>query len=475
MILNARFFLILFFLIHKLAISQVAYFEKILGTAQQDLSRSIVQLSSSSLFVLGNSGSGNLGDIDISLVKLDKFGNEEWTNYYGDANLNNGYCITKCSDGTIIVLGDAQVSPGDADILIYKLDTLGGIIWSYVYSTPLNESAKYIEQTMDGGFIAAGFQTDTFGFNNSLVLKIDGAGNFLWAKSIGGNDNDYASAIKELPSGNFILSADTKSQGAGGYDVELSKLNSVGNVIWQYTYGDSVNNGSQGIYISSDYHILSYGETERTPASYFDMFLEKIDTNGVSSWKKYYGAINRADACFSMTENSSGEFFLTGYSNTFNGGQAMDLALIKTDANGNQLWGRGYGGQGVDIGYSIIPSINNGYYIVGKYFDVEFSDDQYYLLHVDAVFGGLSSIIEDAAIDFSIFPNPSNGKFWVSIGQQAEAYQVRLYSIVGDLVYEANHSNSNGFEAIDVNIAKGVYFVEMLQGARSFRKKIVIN
>lgn len=153
----------------------------------------------------------------------------------------------------------------------------------------------------------------------------------------------------------------------------------------------------------------------------------------------------------------------------------MDLALIKTDANGNQLWGRGYGGQGVDIGYSIIPSINNGYYIVGKYFDVEFSDDQYYLLHVDAVFGGLSSIIEDAAIDFSIFPNPSNGKFWVSIGQQAEAYQVRLYSIVGDLVYEANHSNSNGFEAIDVNIAKGVYFVEMLQGARSFEKKSSID
>lgn len=475
MIFNARFFLALFFLLNKFAISQVTYFEKIVGSAQQDLSRSIVQISSGSLFVLGNSESGNLGDIDISLIKFDKYGNEEWINYYGDANLNNGYCITKCSDGNIVVIGDTQVSPGDADILIYKLDTLGGIIWSYVYSTPLNESAKYIEQTMDGGFVAAGFQTDTFGFNNSLVLKIDGAGNFLWAKSIGGSDNDYASAIKELPSGNFILSADTKSQGAGGYDVELSKLNSVGNVIWQNTYGDSVNNGSQGIYISSDYHVLSYGETERTPASYFDMFLEKIDTNGVSIWKKYYGDSNRADACFSIAENAAGEFFLTGYSNTFNGGQAMDLVLIKTDTNGNQLWGRGYGGQGVDIGYSIIPSINNGFYIVGKYFDVEFSDDQYYLLHVDGVFGGLSSIIEKNGVDFSIFPNPSNGKVWIAVDNSTNNYQLRLYSIIGDLVFDSKYDNSNSFESIDLNIAKGVYFVELSDGTRYSRKKIVIN
>jgi hypothetical protein len=475
MILNVRLYIVFFVFLNKFAISQVTYFEKIYGTAQQDLSRSIVQISSGSLFVLGNSGSGNLGSIDISLIKLDRYGNEEWTNYYGDANLNNGYCISKCSDGNIIAIGDAQVSPGDTDILIYKLDTLGGVIWSYTYSTTLNESAKFIEQTMDGGYIAVGFQTDAFGFNNSFVLKIDGAGNFLWSKSIGGADNDYASAIKELPSGNLILTADTKSHGAGGYDVELSKLSSVGDVIWQYTYGDSVNNGCQGLYLSSDFHLLSYGETERTPSSYFDMFLEKIDTNGVSIWKNYYGDSNRADACFSISENAAGEFFLTGYSNTFNGGQAMDLALLKTDANGNQLWGRGYGGQGVDIGYSIIPSMNNGFYIVGKYFDVEFSDDQYYLLHVDDVFGGLSSIIELSSVDFSIFPNPSNGKFWIDVNRSINDYQLRLYSILGDLVYDSKVINSNDFETIELNIASGVYVVELSEGIRSSRKKLVIN
>jgi hypothetical protein len=445
------------------------------GTAMQDLSRSIVQIPLGSLFVVGNSASGNLGDIDISMVKLDKYGNEEWTNYYGDANLNNGYCITKCADGNLILIGDSETSPGNSDILIYKLDTLGGIIWSYNYSTPLNESAKYIEQTMDGGFVAAGFQTDSLGYNNSFVLKIDASGNFLWDKSIGGNNNDYASCIKELPSGNFILSADTKSHGAGGYDVEISKLNSTGNIIWQYTYGDSVNNGSQGIYISADFHILSYGETERSPGSFFDMFLEKIDTNGVSSWKQFYGNLNNADACFSIIENGAGEFFLTGYSNTYNGGQAMDLVLIKTDSAGTLIWGRGYGGQGVDIGYSIIPSVNNGYYIAGKYFDQEFSDDQYYLLHVDGILGSTVSVFENKKDDFSIFPNPSNGKFYITSPTPKNKLKLRLFSSIGEVVYESEYSFYGGSGAIEINIGKGFYFLEISQNEKVFLKKIVIN
>ncbi|MCC6838245.1 MAG: hypothetical protein IT234_06885, partial [Bacteroidia bacterium] len=223
------FFAVLF---HLNLCAQALFFERSFGTAMPDIARSVVQLSSGSIFVAGSSSSGNLGDIDISLIKLNKYGNEEWTAYYGNASTNNGYCVTKCSDGNLILLGDAQVSPGDSDILIYKLDTLGGLIWQYTHATILNESVKYIEQTIDGGFIAAGFQTDSLGFNNSFVLKLDANGNYQWSKSIGGNDNDYASMIKQMPGGNYILTSDTRSHGAGGYDVELTKLDMTGNIIW---------------------------------------------------------------------------------------------------------------------------------------------------------------------------------------------------------------------------------------------------
>ena len=457
-------------------LAQDLFFEKPFGTSMPDIGRSIVQLSSGSLFLTGNSGSGNLGETDISLIKLDRMGNEEWTTYLGDASANNGYCIVKCSDGNMVLLGDAQVSPGDSDIIIYKVDTLGGIVWQYTYATSLNESVKYMEQTIDGGFIAAGFQTDSSGSNNVFVLKIDGAGNYQWSKSIGGVDNDYASMIKQMPGGNYILTSDTRSFGAGGYDVELTKLDPSGNIIWQNTYGDSLNNGCQGIYISNDGYFISYGETEIAPGSYFDMFMEKIDTNGVSVWKKYYGESNRADACFSIVQNNAGEYFLTGYSNTFNGGEAMDLALIKTDVNGNLIWGRGFGGQGVDIGYSIIPSLDNGYYIAGKYFDIEFTDDQYYLIHVEGQFGGLSSLNEYSIIEeWSVAPNPSNGNFSVWSAVEANIEQVNIYSIEGKLLLR-NEGRVNKIDfRLDGLLNKGFYVIELVGEGGVSRKKILIN
>ncbi|MBN8696517.1 MAG: T9SS type A sorting domain-containing protein [Bacteroidetes bacterium] len=469
-------FIIVYTLIGFSLKAQNLYFETAFGTSMQDIARSIVQLNSGSLFLTGSSASGNLGNTDISLIKLDRYGNEEWTSYFGDANANNGYSLAKCSDGNLILLGDALVSPGDSDILIYKVDTLGGIIWQYEYATSLNESVKCIEQTSDGGFITAGFQTDSSGLNNAFVLKIDGSGNYQWSRSIGGSDNDYASMIKQMPGGNYILTSDTRSHGAGGYDVELTKLDSSGNIIWQNAYGDSLNNGCQGIYLSNDGYFISYGETEIAPGSYFDMFLEKIDTNGVSVWKKYYGDSNRADACFSIIQNNSGDYFLTGYSNTFNGGQAMDLALIKTDVNGNLIWGRGFGAQGVDIGYAIIPSLDNGYYIAGKYFDMEFSDDQYYLIHVEGVYGGTSNLNELKDDDhWTLWPNPSDGNFSVQIDVQRPDLQINIYSIEGKLLLSKQCAEGLLEFNLKGLLNKGFYVVELVSESGVGRKKIVID
>lgn len=471
-----KFYTFVFILFGIHCYAQPIFFEKKFGTPLQDASRSIVQLSSGSLFMLGNSASGNLGNGDISLIKIDKYGIQQWVEYYGDENLNYGYSINKCSDGNLIIVGDALVTSNDTDVLIYKVDTSGNVQWQYIYSTPLNESAKYIEQTMDGGFIAAGFQTDTFGYNNSFVLKLDASGHYLWEKSIGGIDNDYASMIKELPGGNLILTSDTKSFGAGGYDVMLTKLDATGNLIWEYTYGDAYNNGCQGIYYTADNHFISYGETEIAPFSPFDMFMEKIDTNGTSIWKKYFGNSMYTDACFSICESFDGGFMLTGYSNSFNSGAPIDLVVLKTDANGNQIWGRGYGGGGVDIGYQIIPSLDDGYYITGKYYDVNNSDEQYYLLHIDKLFGGLSSINENEQTDsFMLYPNPNSGNFYIQTSVETNSFLFCIYTIDGKLLYQKHVTHNEKFLFSDMPLNKGFYIVEIQIGDKVYRKKMLVD
>ncbi|MBL7884042.1 MAG: T9SS type A sorting domain-containing protein [Bacteroidia bacterium] len=466
---------IIFFSVTQYSLAQVQFFEKKFGTALQDIARSVVQLPSGSIFMLGHSASGNIGNTDISLVKLDKYGMELGTEYYGDNNLNFGYSISKCIDGNFIIVGDAVISPIDSDVLIYKIDTLGNVLWNHTFSTPFIESCKYITQTLDGGFISVGLQSDSVGSNNSFVLKLDANGAYQWHKSIGGNSNDYASMIVQLPSGNYILTADTDSHGAGAIDIELTKLDINGNIIWQQTYGDALNNGCQGLYLTSDFYLMSYGETEIFPASPFDMYLEKIDTNGISVWKKYYGNPTTTDACFSIVETSTGGFMLTGYSNSMNNGQPIDLAIVQTDAFGNQIWARAYGDTGVDIGFQIIKSINGGFIIVGKYYNVTNSDDDYYLLHVDELFGGLSSIVENEKEEFTLFPNPSTNKFYLHFQKNEKIEYISIYSLTGQQLFFLNHNDYSSFIELNTNLSEGFYLLEIKIENQLFRKKIAIN
>lgn len=380
------------------------FFETSFGSTNSDFARSVKQLSDGSIYIAGYSDNTTTGDFDIILSKLNGLGYLLWTRYYGDTLKNEyGLYMNICKDGNLVVAGERRILNNDIDIIIYKIDTSGNIIWERTYGTAiLNESAKYIESTKDGGYILCGFRSDNYASNDIYVLKLDSLGLLQWENSFGGMDNDYANMIHQTMEGNYIITADTKSKGAGGYDIEILKLDSLGNIIWDYTYGDVLQNGCQGILITSDGKYLSYGETEIYQYSPFDFYVEKIDANGLSIWKYTYGGVN-ADAAFSAIENDDKSYVFTGYSNSYSAGP-LDLVIFKIDSAGSLLWTRTYGGSGIDIGYDIIKSSDNGFLITGY---TTANDVQIYLLHLNQE--GIVSIEENyrKKDQIKIYPNPA--------------------------------------------------------------------
>src|SRR5437868_3056602 len=99
--------ILLFLLFPVISFGQGTYFEKVFGTTGNDISRSVKQLSTGSIYVLGNSDSGTYGGNDISLTKLDSHGNFEWTNYYGTANTENGFYLNTTADGNLVFVGES--------------------------------------------------------------------------------------------------------------------------------------------------------------------------------------------------------------------------------------------------------------------------------------------------------------------------------------------------------------------------------
>jgi hypothetical protein len=469
------FRIIFLFLFPVSIFAQDSYFEKIYGTAGDDISRSVKQLASGSIFVLGNSSSGTIGMEDISVTKLDNDGNELWTIYYGTVNTENAFFLNITADGNFVFVAESETASNNLDILMYKIDTAGGIIWNKSYVSPVNETPRYIEQTNDGGYILCGTQNDLVGFNDILVVKLDSNGDYIWHTTYGRDDNEYSDMIHQIGT-DYILTADTKSYGAGGYDVILYRLDSLGNEIWSQTYGDTLQNGCQGLLVVSDGNFLSYGETEIYPASPYDFYLEKVDTNGGSIWRYLYGGAG-SDAIFSVKEDTDGGFICTGYSNSYNGLAPIDLVIMKVDSNGIFQWKQTYGSPGIDVGYEIIKATdNNGFIITGQTYT---TSTEYYLLKLDQ--NGLIIDVPSAENEIFVseaYPNPASTEVWIRYNLIADKNPVlALYDVFGKKIREEKIQTSPGMIKIDVSqMNSGIYFYAVkTEGRMSSVKKLIVT
>ena len=103
-------------------------------------------------------------------------------------------------------------------------------VWQKTYDGSNYDWAYSIQQTKDGGYIVAG-ETNSFGAGDRdvYIIKLDENGNKVWEKTFGGSGDDYARSIQQTNDGGYIVVGGTNSFGAGGADVYVIKMDSVGN------------------------------------------------------------------------------------------------------------------------------------------------------------------------------------------------------------------------------------------------------
>ncbi|AKB32213.1 hypothetical protein MSSIH_1523 [Methanosarcina siciliae HI350] len=143
--------------------------QKCLGGSGVDAASNIHQTSDGGYIVAGSSYSsdgnvtGNHGITDYWIVKLDTGGNIEWQKCLGGSSYDKASSIHQTSDGGYIVAGgsyskDGNVTGnhGSSDYWIVKLDTGGDIEWQKCLGGSIEEEARSIHQTSDGGYIVAG-------------------------------------------------------------------------------------------------------------------------------------------------------------------------------------------------------------------------------------------------------------------------------------------------------------------------------
>ena len=182
--------------------------------------------------------------------------------------------------------------------------------------------------------------------------------------------------------GGLVLAGFTESFGAGGFDCYLIRTDLEGEMQWSKTFGGKDNDRCWAVLPASDGGYVLVGETTSFGSGAEDCYLIKTDASGNEVWSKTFGG-EKGDRCFSITQADDGGFLLVGQTYSEGAGD-RDVYLVKTDASGNEVWSKTFGGPASDVGHSVTRTAEGDFIVTGYTTSFAIAEDDPYLIKIDA-------------------------------------------------------------------------------------------
>lgn len=490
------------------------------------------------------------GSADVFITKFDASGNFVWAKNLGGPQADFGLAIALDNTGNIyttgLFVGTSDFDPNagifnltstGGDTFISKLDPSGNFVWAKKIDSPTNfnigvsltsdasgnvYTTGYFDGIADFDPSASIFNLTSSGNYDIFILKLDVSGNFVWAKRMGGIDNDLGVDIKVDDSGNNIYSTgefrntvDFDPNGgvfnltsSGSRDIYISKLDVSGNFVWAKKIGGSgadrghsiaLDNSNNYVYVAGEYS----GTTDFDPgagtynlisAGGQDSFITKFDTSGNFIWARGMGGAYPEEPANCIQLDSAGDVIVTGWfsgTSDFNPGIEIynlssaglnDAYIAKLDAAGNFVWAKRLGGTDYDDAwYLALDSFDNIYTIGSFWYTVDFDpgigvynltsvgDSDVFIHKMRPENLGVSDI--KFGEHFKIYPNPTSGILYIN-GEVNNLTQIEIYSITGQKVMDVK----NNFSEINIEALEStIYFMKLSTEEVTATFKIIKN
>ncbi len=315
--------------------------------------------------------------------------------YLAASNLTaDGGFILGGYSSSIISGNKTEANIGGSDFWIIKLNSTGDIEWQNVIGGSTSDKLATIEQTPDGGYIVGGTSQSTVSGdktepsmgNDFWILKLDNFGNIIWQNTIGGSATENLYSILQTDDGGYLLggsslsgiSGDKTETNRGSLDYWVVKINSIGNILWQKTFGGS---SSEEIYTMCKTPDGGYllgghsfsgisGDKTQPNSGYSDYWIIKIDNSGTLVWQDDIGG-SSSDYLYQMILCTDNTFILSGASGSPISGDKTDASngnfdywIIKISNTDSIIWQNSIGGSEIDICNSV-EELSTGGYLLG--------------------------------------------------------------------------------------------------------------
>ncbi|MCX6842355.1 MAG: T9SS type A sorting domain-containing protein [candidate division WOR-3 bacterium] len=452
-------------------------FERTYGGTDNDGAQAVVQTTDGGYYVVGYTYSTGSGGADVFVIATDPSGEERWTQTFGGAQDDYGYGVAMTAHGDCLAAGYLMML-GRADVALHGNTADGEQLWIQVYGGSNDDMAYSIARNSDGGFIVAG-ATYSFGSGvpNAYVLRTDSLGDTLWTRTYGGAGEDYAFSARQTADSGFIICGTTYSYGAGQSDIYLVKTNAAGDTQWTRTYGGAEHEHGHSILQTADSGYLICGTTYSFGAGDADIWLIRTDANGDTLWTRTFGG-DSSDLGHSVAQTADHGFILCGQTSSFGAG-SYDAWLIKTDSAGDTLWTRTFGGAGDDRGYSVQQTADGGFVMAGYTSSSGAGEGDFYLVKTNssgnvAVAEPKTSPPRASALSLSCEPNPCRGATTVRTSYIVPRSSLSVYDAQGRMVLTREVSTSP-FPLSTSDLPPGAYFARLDAGGQHATARLVLQ
>ena len=238
----------------------------------------------------------------------------------------------------------------NSDVSISYIDTLGNLYWQKSYRTDGlwftgGRSGKQLILSPSKKRMYFGCAViDSLNRNFGVLWSFNRDGDSLFCKYYGDSLTFYSNNHCQITSDSCIIIAGAMNNGTT--QAMLIKTDSLGNTLWEQNYGGSGTEYGCSVVQTSDGGYMM-GITTTSFGGDVDMAIIKTDSNGNQQWlQPYSGAYNETSNSY-LIGLSDGNYALSGGqgSSTINYGW---LRLLKINPSGGVIWDKKYGGESFD-------------------------------------------------------------------------------------------------------------------------------
>jgi len=313
------------------------------------------------------------------------------------------YSIKQTSDGGYIMAGktysndgDVSGNHGNGDFWVVKLNSVGDIVWQRCFGGSGDDWATSIHPTVDGGYIVTGWTKSTDGDVKGYhadttadiwILKLDSLGNILWQRCVDGTKGDYIYSACVKPNGDIVIAVGTTSDSDSAaeyhsdtiYSALVIKLSAEGEILWQRRFGGSRADAAVSIRSTTDGGYIFVGATNSQDIERYhgdttvDIWVVKLDANGELQWQKCLGGSNN-ELAYSIYPTAEGGYIVAGFTDSNDGDVSGnhdiyfpngDIWVVKLTPKGELQWQKCFGGEDRESATSICPTGDGGFIVIG--------------------------------------------------------------------------------------------------------------